>query len=323
MIKEVILGLDFDSAYRLARELPEMSEVEIAAVLAALESRGYGADVIAGFVKGVVDGVSVDLGKVADTCGTGGDRAGTINVSTAVAIALSTLHPVAKHGNRSVSSKSGSADVLEALGVDIEMNPEKAKRMVEETNFAFLFAPLYHSQFAKVAGVRKELKIRTIFNIAGPLSNPANPVAQLVGVADEGLVGVVAEALDVMGKRGVVVHGSGIDEVHPGRESVIAIVSKGVDVITLTPADFGVESTKLLQCHNSAESAGRIRAVFSGRGCKEDTNLIAVNFATAMYAVGYEDLKENVEIFFEKIESGEFMRKLEEIVCKSTSTLNR
>ncbi len=323
MIGEVLSGLDFDSAYRLARELSGMSEVEIAAVLAALEGRGYGADVIAGFVKGVVEDVSVDLGKVADTCGTGGDGAGTINVSTAVAIALSTLHPVAKHGNRSISSKSGSADVLEALGVDIEMKPEKARRMIERTNFAFLYAPLYHTRFAKVAGVRRELRIRTIFNIAGPLSNPANPVAQLVGVADERLLMDVAEALDAMGRRGVVVHGSGIDEVHPGRESIVAIVGNGIDVLTLTPADFGVESTKLLQCRNSVESAERIRAVFSGRGCKEDTNLIAVNFAAAMYAVGYEDLRENVEIFFEKVENGEFTRKLEEIVCKSTSTSNQ
>ena len=323
MIADVVSGLDFDSAYRLARELPEMSEVEIAAVLAALEARGYNADVIAGFVKGVVDNVSIDLGKVADTCGTGGDNAGTINVSTAVAIALSTIHPVAKHGNRSVSSKSGSADVLEAMGINIEMEPEIARRMIEETGFAFLFAPLYHSQFARVAGVRRKLKIRTIFNIAGPLSNPANPVAQLVGVADEKLVMDVAEALDMMGKRGVVVHGSGVDEVHPGRESVVAVVSKGVDVLTLTPADFGIEGTKPLQCHSSTESAERIKAVFAGRGCKEDTNLIAVNFATAMYAVGYEDLRENVKIFFEKVESGEFMRRLEEIACKSTITSSR
>ncbi len=229
---------------------------------------------------------------------------------------------MAKHGNRAISSKSGSADVLQALGIDVGMDAEKARKMIRETGFAFLFAPLYHTQFARVASVRKELGIRTIFNIVGPLSNPANPVVQLIGVADEKLTITVAEALEMMGRKGIVAHG-GIDEVHPGRKSVLAIVDNGVDVITLSPDDFGIEATKVIQCNSSKESAERIRAVFSGRGRIEDRNLIAVNFSAALYALGYEDFKENVRIFSDMVESGEFLKKLEEIACKSTTMLSR
>ena len=319
MIGAVLKGLNFDTAYELATEIPRMDEVEIAAILGAIEAKGYDAEVLAGFAKGVVEGAKVDLGEVADTCGTGGDGAASINVSTAVAIALSTIHPVAKHGNRAVSSKSGSADVLESLGVNIEMDEAKAREMISETGFAFLFAPLYHKSFARVVRVRRKLAIKTIFNIIGPLTNPANPVAQIVGVTTQDLVRTVGEALSILGRRGVVVHGSGLDEVSPSGKTNIAIVSGDVELLSLQPEDFGVERAKIIPCHSSEESARRIKAVFSGRGLKEDKIFIGINFATALLALGHEDLRENLEIFEERLWSGEFAGKLEEIVCKSTS----
>jgi len=319
MIGAVLKGLNFDMAYELALSIPAMDEVEIAAVLGAIEARGYDAEVLAGFAKGVVEGVRINLGEVVDTCGTGGDGAASINVSTAVAIALSTIHPVAKHGNRAVSSKSGSADVLESFGVNIEMDETKARKMISETGFAFLFAPLYHKSFARVVRVRRKLAIKTIFNIIGPLTNPASPAAQIVGVANSGLVRPVGEALSILGRRGVVVHGSGLDEVSPSGKSSIAIVNGDVELLSLQLEDFGVERTKVIPCKSGEESAKRIKAVFSGKGLKEDRVLIGINFATSLFALGYEDLKENMEIFEEKLQIGDFARKLEEIVCKSTS----
>ncbi|MBO8180773.1 MAG: anthranilate phosphoribosyltransferase [Archaeoglobus sp.] len=319
MIGEVLKGLNFDMAYELALSIPAMDEVEIAAVLGAIEAKGYDAEALAGFAKGVVDGVRINLGEVVDTCGTGGDKAASINISTAVAIALSSIHPIAKHGNRAVSSKSGSADVLESLGVNIEMDETKARKMISETGFAFLFAPLYHQSFARVVRVRRKLAIKTIFNIIGPLTNPANPVAQVVGVANAELLRTVGEALSILGRRGVVVHGSGLDEVSPLYETSVAVIGKNLEFLRLCPEDFGVKRAKIIPCQSSNESAKRIKAVFSGNGLEEDRILIGINFATALFALGYEDLKENMEIFEEKLQSGEFARKLEEIVCKSTS----
>lgn len=315
MLERVLKGLDFESAYELARKLPEMDEIKIAAVLSALEAKGYSAEVLAGFVKGVSERSSIDLGRVMDTCGTGGDRSNTINVSTAVAIAVSTVYPVAKHGNRAVSSSSGSADVLEKLGIRIDMD---ARRMIGETNFAFLFAPLYHKSFSRVAAVRRSLGIRTIFNVIGPLTNPAKPEVQVVGVADLGLLEIVSDALQLLGKRAVVVHGSGLDEVSPCGVTELAVVNSGIERLRVEPKDFGLKACRIVQCLSSSESAERIKAVFYGRGREEDRNLLALNFSVALYAIGFEDLKENVEVFFEKLENGDFARKVEEIACKST-----
>ncbi|MDK2853150.1 MAG: anthranilate phosphoribosyltransferase [Thermococcaceae archaeon] len=320
MIEEVIKGLDFEKAYELSRSLPELDEIQIAAILGAMEGKGYDAEIIAGFAKGIAEKSRIDLGRVADTCGTGGDGSATINVSTAVALALSTIHPVAKHGNRAISSNSGSADVLEAMGINIEMNESVAKKMIKDVGFAFLFAPLYHKSFARVVSVRRKLGIRTIFNILGPLTNPANPKVQIVGVANEGLLSKVAEALSLLNRRALVVHGSGMDEVSPSNKTTALLVDKdSIERIILLPEDFGVKRTKVIPCYGKEESAERIRAVFNGKGYEEDRTFIGINFAAALYAIGHEDLKENMEIFKEKLESGAFSKKLEEIACKSTS----
>lgn len=319
MIEAVFSSLDMEKAYEIAKKLPELDEVEISAILAALEAKGYDAEIVAGFAKAMLEKSRVDFGRVFDTCGTGGDKAETINVSTAVAIASSNFTKVAKHGNRAMSSQSGSADVLEKLGVRIDLPPKKAKRMIEETNFAFLFAPLYHRDFAKVAEIRRKLKIRTIFNVLGPLVNPANPERQIIGVSSEKLLYTVAESMQLLGRKGVVYYGSGIDEATPCGETIALIVDRGVEKIKLVPEDFGISRCSIVPCKSSVEAAKRIKAVFEGRGIVEDFALIAINFSLAMFALGYEDLKENVFIFKERAELGEFLRKLEEIICKSTS----
>lgn len=323
MIEALFGNIDMEKAYEIALKLPEMDEIEISAILTGLELKGYNSEVLAGFSKAILEKVRIDLGKVFDTCGTGGDLASTINVSTAVAIAISVFTPVAKHGNRAFSSKSGSADVLEKLGVKIEQPVDFARRMIQETNFAFLFAPLYHQSFAKVSGVRKKLKIRTIFNILGPLVNPANPERQIIGVSNEKFILPVAETLNLLGRKGIVLYGSGIDEVNPNGETIAYIVEDGIERMKLRPFDFGLSESKIVPCKDSEESARRIKAVFAKKGLEEDKNLIAINFATALYALGFEDLKENVSIFNEKIENGGFMRKLEEISCRSMNMLSR
>lgn len=320
MIEALFTNINMEKAYEIALKLPEMDEVEISAILTGLELKGYDAEVLAGFSRAILEKVKLDLGKVFDTCGTGGDRSSTINVSTAVAIAVSVFHPVAKHGNRAVSSRSGSADVLEKLGVKIEQPNEFAKRMIRETNFAFLFAPLYHSSFAKVVGVRRKLRIRTIFNVLGPLVNPANPERQIIGVSNEKLLLPVAETLELLGRRGIVLYGGGIDEVNPGAETIAYFVENSIEKLRLKPEDFGISECGIIPCKDSEDSARRIKNVFANAGLEEDRNLIAVNFATALYALGFEDLKENVAIFNEKVERGEFLRKLEEIICRSMNT---
>lgn len=308
-------NLSFEEAYELYNQLVEESPIRIAAYLSALQTKGFTAEELAGFAKAMRDkALKVNFGEVCDTCGTGGDKALTINVSTASAIILSLFRKVAKHGNRSITSKSGSANVLEAFGVKIDLKPEEAKEVLDRTNFTFLFAPLYNDSLGRVMGVRRELGIRTIFNVLGPLANPANPSYQLVGVFSEDLVEKVAEALKILGvKRGIVVHGSGLDEVSPKNETVVAEVNREIEIYKLKPEDFGVKRAKIVPCFSPEESAKRIAAVLSGRGLEEDRTFILVNASLALYSTEFGELDECVEAVKHAL-SGEAVKKLEEIV---------
>ena len=168
MLEKIVEGknLSFEEAYELFNQLIEESPIRIAGILTALQTKGYTAEELAGFAKAMRDkAVKLDLGDVIDTCGTGGDRSFTINVSTASAIILSCFTKVAKHGNVSITSKSGSANLLEALGVNYRLNPDQAKALIEKTNFTFLFAPMYHPTLKGIMPVRRELGIKTIFNV--------------------------------------------------------------------------------------------------------------------------------------------------------------
>ncbi|MCD6373442.1 MAG: anthranilate phosphoribosyltransferase [Thermococcus sp.] len=322
LLEKIISGrnLSFEEAYELFQTLGKESEVRIAAYLAALQTKGYTGEEIAGLAKAMRDqAVKTDLGEVADTAGTGGDGSSTINVSTASALILSAFRRVAKHGNTSITSRSGSADLLRALGINPDISPEKAREMVEKVNFTFLFAPRYHPALKGIMPVRKALRIKTVFNVLGPLANPAEPTYQLVGVNSPGLVDVMAEALSFLDvKRALVVHGGGLDEVSPFSETAVAEVRKGkVDSYTLSPEDFGVEPVKPAPCSSPEESALRVKEVLAGRGRKEDRSFVLVNASAALYAAGVaSDFREGVEIAKNALGS-EMLERLEAIACLS------
>ncbi|HIP16134.1 MAG TPA: anthranilate phosphoribosyltransferase [Methanothermococcus okinawensis] len=319
MLSKIVEGqnLSFEEAYNLFNTLLEESDVRIGAYLTALQTKGVTSEEIAGFARAMRDrAIKVNLGRgIVDTCGTGGDRSSTVNVSTAVSIILSAFTKVAKHGNVSVTSQSGSADVLKVLGVEIDVPPEETKKMIEKTNFVFLFAPKYHPALKKIMPIRRELGIRTIFNILGPLTNPANPEYQMVGVNAPDLVEKVGEALKLLGvKRALVVHGNGLDELDPrGPSKVCEVVGNKIETYTLSPSDFGLERSKIVPCHSSEESAERILKVLSGKR-NEDRNFIVLNASAVLYTCGMvSDYLEAVEMVNNAIDSGKVLEKLEEI----------
>ncbi len=209
----------------------ELSEAQVAGVLVALRAKGETAEEIAGFAMAMRES-SLKVGPwedALDTAGTGGDRLGTFNVSTAVAILASRVTRVAKHGNRGVSSKSGSADFLEALGYNIHLPPEEAEKAIRESNFAFLFAQLYHPAMKNVAPVRKALGVRTIFNVLGPLTNPARVGHQVIGVFSKGFMDVLAQAITYLTPSQVfLVHGEpNMDEVSVSGRTEVVVVKRG------------------------------------------------------------------------------------------------
>ena len=321
MLERIVEGknLSFEDAYELFNSLLKESPVRIAGILTALQTKGYTAEEIAGFARAMRDkAVKVDLGDVMDTCGTGGDKSFTINVSTASSLLLSCLTKVAKHGNVSITSKSGSANLLEALGINYRLNPKEAKALMEKTNFTFLFAPLYHPALKVVMPVRRELGIKTIFNVLGPLANPSNPKFQLLGVSSPDLVGKVGEALTFLGvEKAYVVYGNGLDEVNPKGETTVCLVNEDLEFFKVTPEDFGLKPTKIIPCHSPFESAERIRAVFEGKGRVEDRNFILMNSALALNLIR-EDLRECVEILSDLL-GEKATKKLEEVSCLSRS----
>lgn len=205
-----------------------------------------------------------------DTCGTGGDRSHLINISTLVGLTLAALGiPVAKHGNRAVSSASGSADVLEALGYPLEESPQRAARRLKERHFAFFFAPLYHPAMKHAAPVRRELGVRTIFNVLGPLANPAGAPLQLMGVYDRTLLSPVAETLRLLGVRAaLVVHSDdGLDEISPlAKTSYALLTPSGITKGTYTPpAQAHIHSLDELRAQDKASALARFREVIEGR----------------------------------------------------------
>jgi anthranilate phosphoribosyltransferase len=316
MLEKIVEGknLSFEEAYELFNQLIEESPIRIAGILTALQTKGYTAEELAGFAKAMRDkAVKLDLGDVIDTCGTGGDRSFTINVSTASAIILSCFTKVAKHGNVSITSKSGSANLLEALGVNYRLNPDQAKALIEKTNFTFLFAPMYHPTLKGIMPVRKELGIKTIFNVLGPLANPANPSYQIIGVSSSDLVDKVANALEFLGvERAYVVYGNGLDEVNPKGETIVAEVNKGIEIFKVKPEDFGLKPVDIMPCHSPEESAERIKAVLAGKGREEDRNFVLINSALALNLLR-DDLKECVEVI-EGVLGEIAIKKLEEII---------
>ena len=300
----------------------EATPAQIGAFLVALRLKGETADEIAGCAEAMrehVVAVRPARDDLVDTAGTGGDGASTINISTAAAIVAAAAGAgVAKHGNRAVSSASGSADVLEALGFDLEQPPERIAASIDELGFGFMFAPSHHPAMRHAAPVRSELATRTVFNVLGPLTNPAGARAQVIGVYAKPLVRTIAEVLAQLGaRRAFVVHGAhGIDELSPaGPNDVCEVVAGEVRARTIDPADLGIERCDPAELRGGtpAENAEAIRAVLAGeRGGRRDA--ILLNAAGAIAAAGHaEDLREGLEAAREAVDSGAAAARLEQL----------
>ena len=313
--------LTADEAYLLGRGIlsGSLSEVEVAASLTAMRVRGESPEEVAGFVKMAREfAVRVPLRvEAVDTAGTGGDGAGTINLSTAAAIvAAAAGAKVLKHGNRSASGLFGSADFMEAVGYNLEVGPEKAADLVEKVGFAFVFAPRYHPAFAKVAPVRRALPFRTIFNIVGPLANPGLVKRQLIGVAEEGLLEVVATAVAELGfDHAVVVHGSGVDEVSTEGPTLVYEVKRGrMERYRVTPEDLGAPRVPIPRATDRQEAVGKALAGLRGEQ-REASVAIAANAAFALYVAGVAgDPRDGFELAMRAIQEGAAYKKLVEAV---------
>ena len=305
----------------------EATSAQIGGFLIALRAKGETADEITGCAEAMRDhALVVRPGRddLVDTAGTGGDGAHTINISTAAAlVAAAAGAAVAKHGNRAVSSACGSADVLEALGFTLEQEPVRIAQSIDELGFGFLFAPSHHPAMRHAAAARKELATRTVFNVLGPLTNPAGARAQVVGVYSAELVSTIAEVLARLGAhRAFVVHGAGgIDELSPVGPNLLAEVVDG-EVLErrLDPeAELGIPrcSVEELRGGSPSENAAAIRAVFAGAdGGRRDAVLL--NAAGAIAASGHAaDLREGLEVARRTIDSGAAADRLELLIAFS------
>ena len=312
----------------------DCTDAQIAALLVALHMKGETVEEIVGFAEAIraaavplnlhpnstVDVSGTERDALVDTCGTGGDASGTFNISTATAFVVAGAGVrVAKHGNRSVTSKCGSADVMEALGVYISLPPARLAACLEEVGIAFLFAPAMHSAMQYVQPARRELRLRTVFNLLGPLTNPARASAQVVGVYSAALVEKLAEALSMLGVRhAMVVHGhDGLDEITITGPTRVAEVRDGtVHAYEVTPEEFGFERAQLedISGGDAEANAAIIRAVLGGKkSAKRD--VVLLNAAAALVAGGRADhLAQAVPLAAQSIDSGTAMQKLNALV---------
>jgi anthranilate phosphoribosyltransferase len=283
---------------------------QIGALLAALAARGESEDEVVGFARAMRSrAVPLPSRGSVDTCGTGGDGAGTFNISTAASLVVAACGvPVAKHGNRSASGSCGSADVLEALGLRLDPPAATVARSLAEVGWAFLFAPSFHAATRHAAGPRKELGVRTVFNLLGPLTNPALPEAQVVGVPRPELTGFMARCLQRLGvRRAWVVHGGGLDEVSPCAATTVASFDDhGFTCFVLDPAEAGVEpcGAEALRGGDAPANAAIVRAVLAGeRGPRR--NAVLLNAAAALVVAGRAGkMREGVAQAAEAVDSG-------------------
>jgi anthranilate phosphoribosyltransferase len=246
----------------------------------------------------------------ADSCGTGGDCSGSINVSTAAGLVAAACGlPVAKHGNRSVSSRCGSADVIEALGAKIEVGPDKARKLLDEIGFCFLFAPAYHPGMKHAAPVRRQLGVRTVMNLLGPCINPARPPVQLLGVADPKMLRRIAQTLAAMGVReALVVHGSGLDEVAlHGETRAIRLSGDEIEEYEIAPEQAGIERAplKVVTGGDVAENAARMKALLEGRGTEAEEDIVVLNAAALLQTAGLaSSLRDGAALARDAVASG-------------------
>ncbi len=310
----------------------EATDAQIGAFITALRMKGETVEEITGAVRvmrekatSIVSGVDTSAGGIlADTCGTGGDGSGTFNVSTTTAFVVAGAGiPVAKHGNRSVSSNCGSADVLEAAGVSLRIDADKTGQCIREVGIGFLFAPALHGAMKYAIGPRKEMGIRTIFNILGPLTNPAGANVQVLGVFDGELTEPLAKVLAKLGsKRALVVHGEGnLDELTvTGKNRVSELKDGNVTTYCVDPQELGFTKAKIADLQggaDAAESAAQMRTVLSGeKGAKRDMVLLNSG-ATLMVAGAADNLKDGIELAAATIDSGKALAKLDLLISYS------
>lgn len=333
MIKEAIAKL----VERIDLEEDEMAEVietmmegeatpsQISAFLAALRMKGESVPEITGAARVLLDKatrISSGHDVVVDLCGTGGDSQGTFNVSTVAALVVAGAGvPVAKHGNRSVSSYVGSADVLEALGVDISPSPEIAERCLRDVGMVFLFAPLYHPAMKNVSVPRKEIGIRTIFNIIGPIVNPAGVKHQVIGVYSEVLLDPMIKVLRNLGHKGaMIVHGSdSMDEITVTGKTVIAELKDGmVKKFQFDPSEIGIKKRNIAELKGGKspeENAALLVSILKGEEREARRDIVLLNAAAAIYVSGTSpDFEDALGRAAESIDSGKAYAKLEDLV---------
>ena len=293
--------------------LGKLEPAEIAGMLIALRMKGETAEEMIGAAR-ALSAAALPFDRpdylYADCCGTGGDGSGLINVSTATAfVAAACGLPVAKHGNRSVSSRCGSADVIEALGARIDLPPEKSRALLDETGFCFLFAQAYHPGMKHAGLVRRQLEVRTIMNLLGPCINPARPPVQLLGVADPKMLRRIAQTLAAMGVReALVVHGSGLDEVAlHGETRAIRLSGDEIEEFAIAPEDAGLERAPLnvVTGGHVAENAARMKALLEGRGTAAEQDIVILNTAALLQTAGLvATLREGAALARDALASG-------------------
>jgi anthranilate phosphoribosyltransferase len=334
-ISTVVSGTDLSrsEARDVMREIMrgEATQAQIGSFLTALRIKGETIDEIAGCAEAMKESavrIRTKRDDLVDTCGTGGDGSGTFNVSTTVAfVAAGAGLAVAKHGNRSVSSQCGSADLLQALGVNLELGPVQVGQCIDEVGIGFLFAPLFHPAMKHAIGPRREIGLRTIFNVLGPLTNPAGARRQVLGVYDGSLTDALANALVALGcDHALVVHGAdGLDELSTTGPSRIAEARNGtVNVYSLDPERFGLSRARVgdLSGGSGEDNAALTQALLDGeRGPRRD--IVLLNAAAVLVVGGKaKDISEGMAVAVEAIDSGAARRALDSLVEFSRSVGN-
>ncbi len=298
------------------------TDAQIGSLLTALRMKGESSQEISGFANAMLakaERIAPTARLLLDTCGTGGDQSNSFNISTATALVTAAAGiTVVKHGNRAISSKSGSADVLEALGVGLQLSPQEVENCVNRIGLGFLFAPHFHKAAKNVAAPRREIAIRTVFNLLGPLVNPAGATHQLLGVYDAQLTTTVAKVLRERGiKRALVVHGNGLDELTTCGESIVAeLQEQTITNWRLTPEECGIPraTTADVAGGTPQENAAIIKAILAGRA-GAPRNIVLLNSAAALYLCGKtESIAQGIRLAEESIDSGAAQRMLGRLV---------
>jgi len=323
--------LSFEQATRLLDIIFEgdVSEARIAAFLTAMRIKGATAPELAGLAKSLrkhAVAVKVDIDNLVDTCGTGGGVVKTCNVSTAAAIVAAGAGVyVAKHGNRGITSKCGSADVLEELGVKIDASAETVAECIREAHVGFMFAPMFHPAMKYVQPIRKSLGFRTVFNILGPLANPAGAKAQVLGVADESLMQIVTEALKLLGTRyAMVVHSNGMDEISTAATTKIVELKEGeIATKELNPEDFGITLANVedLRVANAKTSAKVLMDILTGKETGPRRDIVILNAAAAIIVANLaDDFESAIKMAETSVGNGKALACLEKLIEISNKT---